>query len=76
VSPDADVLVHTIDEPGRTHAHLGVVAEPRHLVVSRQRLHELGLESTWLEGAVAQTDPVTFLTSPWRLPHRPRAQTA
>jgi putative phosphoribosyl transferase len=50
-----DVLVvHKIDEPGCTHAHLGVVAEPRHLVVNRQRLRALGLESTWLEGAVAQ----------------------
>ena len=50
-----DVLVvHKIDEPGRSHAHLGVVAEPRHLVVNRQRLRELGLEATWLEGAVAQ----------------------
>ena len=49
-----DVLVvHKIDEPGRTHAHLAVVAEPHHLVVNRQRVRELGLEVTWLEDAVA-----------------------
>ena len=49
-----DVLVvHKIDDPRRTHAHLGVVAEPHHLVVNRQRVRELGLEATWLEDAVA-----------------------
>jgi putative phosphoribosyl transferase len=49
-----DVLVvHKIEDPRRAHAHLGVVAEPHHLVVNRRRVRELGLEATWLEDAVA-----------------------
>jgi putative phosphoribosyl transferase len=49
-----DVLVvHKINDPGRTHAPLGVVAEPHHLVVNRRRVRELGLDATWLEDAVA-----------------------
>jgi putative phosphoribosyl transferase len=39
--------------PTHPHTHLGVVAEPHHLVVNRQRVRELGLEATWLEDAVA-----------------------
>jgi len=52
-----DVLVvHKIVEPGHTRRHLGVVAEPDHVVVNADRLQELALTPAWLEGAVAWGD--------------------
>ena len=47
------IVVHKIAEPGQAHVHIGAVAEPRHLTVSRRRMRELALSPDWLEEAVA-----------------------
>ena len=48
------MVVQKIAEPQETHVHVGSVAEPGHLAVSRRRLRALGLEPGWLEEAVAR----------------------